>query len=297
MKFSSKVLAGLMSMLAVMVFSISSVFAQGLNWDTSSVTVTGSGVAPSNAVNAVQARLLARRAAVVDAYRQLAESIKGVNVDAETTVENMMVTSDVIRTKVSAMIQGAQVVSEREIPGGGYEVTMTVPLFGVSNSIAQAVIPQTTVVEPLPAPVPEVIPSMPAGSLQGGTIIYTTIDSGKKSPMEAIGGYTGVIIDCRGLGLKPVMSPVIKNDAGVSIYGHKNINPDKVIANGMADYAYDTSSNVARAGSNPLIIKAVSLDGGVLRGNPVVSTADANRILSENNVSHFLENTNVVFVR
>lgn len=268
-----KIFSVLATMLAVLVFSISSVFAaDNVNWDNSSVTVTGMGAQPANAVNPAQARMMARRAAVADAYRQLAESIKGVNVDAETTVENMMVTNDTIRTKVSAMIQGAVVVAEKEIQGG-YEVTMQVPIFGVQNSIAQAILPETsttTVPETFPAPT-------------------VTVPSS--------GGYTGLIIDCRGLGLKPVMSPVIKNDAGVAIYGHKNLNPDKVIANGMADYAYDTSTNVARAGSNPLIIKAVSLDGGVLRGNPVVSTADANRILSENNVSHFLENTSVVFVR
>ena len=290
-----KIFSALMTMLAVLVFSISSVFAaDNVNWDNSSVTVIGMGAQPANAVSPVQARMMARRAAVADGYRQLAESIKGVNVDAETTVENMMVTSDVINTKVSACIQGAVVISERELPGGGYEVTMTVPLFGVTNSLAQAVIPQTTVVEPLPTPIPEVIPSMPAGSLQGGTIIYTTIDSGKKSPMEAIGGYTGVIIDCRGLALNPVMSPIIKNDKGISIYGHKNLNYDKIVAEGMVSYA-SSASQASRAGSNPLVIKAISLMDH--NANPVISTADANRILIENSTSNFLNETRVVFLR
>ena len=239
------------------------------DWANKVVQVVGMGAQPANAVNPAQARMMARRAAVADAYRQLAESIKGVNVDAENTVENMMVTSDVVKTKVNAMIQGAVVVSEKEIPGGGYEVTMQVPIFGVQNSIASAVITAPTVPESFPTPTASVPSS---------------------------GGYTGLIIDCRGLGLKPVMSPVIKNDSGVSIYGHKNIDTAKVISNGMADYVYDPSNGAGRAGSNPLIIKAVSLEG-VYRGNPVVSSADANRILAENNASHFLENTNVVFVR
>ena len=290
-----KIYSALVTMLAVLVFSISSVFAaDNVNWDNSSVTVIGMGAQPANAFNPAQARMMARRAAVADAYRQLAESIKGVSVDAETTVEQAMVLNDTIRTKVSATIQGAVVVSEREIPGGGYEVTMTVPLFGVTNSLAQAVIPPTTVVEPLPTPVPEVIPSMPAGSMQGGTIIYETIDSGKKSPLEAIGGYTGVIIDCRGLGLKPVMSPVIKNDKGISIYGHKNLDYDKVVSDGMVGYA-SNASQASRAGSHPLIIKAQSLTDH--NANPVISTADANRILIENSTSNFLNDTKVVFLR
>ena len=239
------------------------------DWANKVIQVTGMGAQPARAANPAQARMLARRAAVADAYRMLAESIKGVNVDAETTVENMMVSSDIVRTKVNAMIQGAVVVSEREIPGGGYEVTMQVPIFGVQNSLAGAVITQPTVKEDFPTPT-------------------VTVPSS--------GGYTGLIVDCRGLGLKPVMSPVIKTDSGTSIYGHKNLDYDKVVALGMADYSYNLNSGVARAGSNPLIVKAVSLEG-TLRGNPVVSAADANKILAENSVSHFLESTNVVFIR
>ena len=267
--FYVKILAMVFTIAAFIGVNSLSALAAEPDWANKVVQVTGMGAQPANAVNPAQARMMARRAAVADGYRQLAESIKGVNVDAETTVENMMVTSDIIRTKVSAMIQGAVVVSEKEIPGGGYEVTMQVPIFGVQNSIAGAVMAPPPVKESFPTPT-------------------VTVPSS--------GGYTGLIIDCRGLGLKPVMSPVIKNDSGVSIYGHKNLDYDKVVDKGMADYSYDTNTNVARAGSNPLIVKAISLEG-TLRGNPVVSTADANRILAENNVSHFLENTNVVFIR
>ena len=175
MKFTSKVLTGLMSMLAVMLLSVSSVFAQfAPNWDTASVTVVGSGIAPTNAVSAVQARMLARRAAVADAYRQLAESIKGVNVDAETTVENMMVTNDTIKTRVSACIQGATVVGEKEIPGGGYEVTMTVPLFGVTNSVAQAVIPKPPTRVDFPKPEPKVEPAPPVTTIGINSTTTTT---------------------------------------------------------------------------------------------------------------------------
>ena len=98
--------------------------AEAVNWNDAKITVQGTGIAPPNAVNPAQARMLARRAAVVDGYRQLAEVVQGVNVDAETTVENMMVTSDVIKTKVNAMIKGARVVAEGVVPGGGYQVTM-----------------------------------------------------------------------------------------------------------------------------------------------------------------------------
>lgn len=110
------------AMLATSAFAFAA--EPGTDWDNQLITVTGTGVAPQNAVNPAQARMLARRAAVADGYRQLAEVVRGVQVDSETTVESMMVTSDIVKTKVSAMIQGARVVSERVVPGGGYEVTM-----------------------------------------------------------------------------------------------------------------------------------------------------------------------------
>ena len=252
------------------------------------ITVKGMGAAPPMP-NPAQARMLARRAAVADAYRQLAETVKGVQVDSETSVEMYMVKSDIVRTKVSAMIQGAQVVAEQAFDGG-YEVTMVVPMFGVQGSVAAAVLTPPPVVEAFPEPAPEVIPSMPADSNTTGSATVAVVGNG---PSAAIGGYTGLIIDCRGLGLQPVMSPVVKNDRGVKLYGHENLNYDLVIRDGMADYA-NNESMLARAGAKPLIVKAIRVEDH--NANPVISAEDGNRVLIENGSSGFLNKTAVVFL-
>ena len=264
-----------------------------VNWNNQIITVTGMGAANPALVRVpAQAVMIARRAAVADAYRQLAEAVQGVQVDSETTVEQMMLTSDIVRTKVSALIKGAVVVSEGELAGGGYSVTMQMPLFG-SNGLATAVIEHQTVIETFPEPVPEVIPSLPADGNTGGTVNFGTLQGGENSPMAAIGGYTGLIIDCRGLALNPVMSPVVKNSDGVKLYGHENLNYDLVIRDGMASYANDMSQ-ASRAGSKPLIFKAVRLEDH--NANPVISVADGNRLLIENGATKFLNNTAVVFL-
>lgn len=280
---------------ALLVASCASAFAAaGTDWESSVIEVEGTGVAPANARNAVQARMMARRAAVVDAYRQIAEQIAGVQVDASTTVEDMAVSSDVIKTNVSALVQGARIVDEKTVEGGqGYTVRMQVPLFGVTKSVAAAVLPQTAAKKPLPAPVASVTPSVPSSVHVDVTLGGTAAGTAAPAGAQAIGGYTGLIVDCSGLGLKPAMSPVIKNDLGQPIYGYKNLDYDKVVTNGMAGYTSDLS-RAARAGSNPLVVRAVRLDGGV---NPVLSTADANRVLIENGATGFLDKTNVVFVR
>ena len=295
MRALKKIMSIWLMALLVMVAGSAVTMAAGVDWEDNVIRVTGMGVAPPHAMNAAQARMLARRAAVVDGYRQIAEIVRGVQVDSETTVENLMTTSDVIKTKVSAMIKGAAVVSERDIPGGGYEVTLQVSMYGVTNSVASAVITPPAEVKPFPQPAPEVIPSLPAESTDGAVAQYGTIgNDGGSSPMAPIGGYTGLIVDCRGLGLNPVMSPVIKNEKGIPIYGHENLNYDLVVKDGMVAYSRDVNG-ASRAGAHPLVMKAVGLTDH--NANPVLSVADANRVLIENGASGFLNRTSVVLLR
>ncbi len=119
----------------------------------------------------------------------------------------------------------------------------------------------------------------------------------KKSVEEyataAQGDYTGLIIDCRGLGLKTAMSPVIQNVNGTKIYGHKNLDVDKIISIGMVDYA-SSPENVSRAGSKPLIVKAIALEN--FNSTPIVSIIDSNKILIENHATNFLKDLKVVFL-
>ena len=246
----------------------------GTDWGTQKITVIGSGV-PAPGMMGAQTRIMAKRAAIADAYRQLAEAVKGVQVDAETTVEMAMVQSDTVNLKVSALIKGAQIVSENVTSDGAYEVTMEIPMFGASGGIASAVLERPTYVEPFPEPQTQ------------------RIDISTSVQISVKGGYTGIVIDCRGFHLQPVMSPVIKNANGQKIYGHQNLDYDKVIEYGMASYA-DSMAQAYRAGSNPLVIKAVRLDD--FDSNPVVSMSDADLILSENQISKFLDDTAVVFL-
>lgn len=283
---------GLMSLVAVMlVASMATVLAANpVDWNRNVIRATGGGVAPSSARSLAQARLMARRAAITDAYRQLAEYVGGVNVDAETTVDMAAVQSDVVKTRVNATIRGARIVDERQTSDGGYEVTLEVPMFGVS-SLASAVIERPTRLESFPIQVPEVLPSPVETRDDGG---WTSSSAAPAPDSKAIGGFTGLVVDCRGLGLKPVMSPVIKNVNGTPIYGYKNLDYDRVIEKGMAAYAFDMSG-ASRAGRHPLVVRAVAVENH--GGTPILSVADANRVLVENGATHFLDNTNVVFIR
>jgi hypothetical protein len=91
------------------------------------ISVTGQGVAPMNTSSPAQAYALAKRAATADAYRLIAEKVKGVHIDGEDTIQNMMVKRSVVRTSVRAMVRNANVV-ETTFKEGLCEVEMEITL-------------------------------------------------------------------------------------------------------------------------------------------------------------------------
>ena len=112
--------------------------------------------------------------------------------------------------------------------------------------------------------------------------------------------YTGLIVDCRGLGLKTAMSPVIRVDGSEPIYGNKNLDVNKIITEGMASYfTFSDGTSImpttSRAGAHPLIVKALRLEN--FNTYPVLSGADAKIVMDANHSDKFFENLAVVFVK
>ena len=87
------------------------------------ISVTGQGVAPTNTSSPAQAYALAKRAAIADAYRLLAEKVKGVRIEGSDKIKNMMVMRSEVRTFVDAVIAEAEIV-ETVFKDGLCEVEM-----------------------------------------------------------------------------------------------------------------------------------------------------------------------------
>lgn len=238
------------------------------------VTADGFGTLPVGRP-AAQAKLMARRAAVVDGQRNLLETIYHLSVDSNTTVENSVLTSDVIQTKVSGILSGARVVSE-EFDGGIYHVVMAVPKYG-AGSVADVVyrdVLKSTSAEPM---------DTPSADYEEDTTDVTSST-----------GYTGLIINAKGLPLERTFCPGIFDTNGRAIYGVRNVDPDYAVAHGVAAYAEGEEAwekaeiGNGRAGTNPLIIQAVGLrERTKHQCDVVVSVEDGDRILAENQKSGF----------
>jgi hypothetical protein len=90
---------------------------------TLTVTAIGQGVAPTKASSPALAVAMAKRAAIIDGYRVLAEKVNGVYVEGQDTIKNMAIK----RSQVLAIVQNASVVSGN-FKEGLYEVELEVEL-------------------------------------------------------------------------------------------------------------------------------------------------------------------------
>ncbi len=111
------------------------VAAPSTAWADREIIATGYGAQPEQAASPAQANLMAKRAALVDAYRNLSEAVMGVQVDSQTTVRNFVTENDEIRTRVDSFINGAEKISETQIEDGSWEVKVRMNLQPLGNVI------------------------------------------------------------------------------------------------------------------------------------------------------------------
>lgn len=240
-----------------------------IDYTTQVITAVGIGAPPANPANPAQARAMAERAAQVVAYRNLLESVKGVRVDSTTLVENFMTTSDVIKTEVSGIIQGSMIMDKKYMSDGSVEITVGMKLTG---ALAEALLPKS-------AATPPVLMTPPAGAPAAGQ------------------QYTGLIIDARGLNVKPAMAPKVLNEDGKEIYGSAWINRDYAVREGMVGYMKDrdAAQTNPRVTDKPLMVKALRVSGDA-RVDTVISNADALMLQSASQNLTMLQKCRVIIL-
>lgn len=74
-----------------------------------------------------QRRLQAARAAKLDAYRNLAEQLYGVEFASDSVIADSRVREDHIRTRISGVISGAEIVSLEPLGNDSYQATVRLP--------------------------------------------------------------------------------------------------------------------------------------------------------------------------
>jgi len=157
-----------------------------------------------------------------------------------------------------------------------------------------------------PSPVPEKKPEPAKPSLPSTA---TTPETKPEPPgpvtpspevpsMEFKGGVaTGLVIDGRGLGLKPALLPRIIDSEGREIYVGQVVTRTNAVEQGVAGYAKDVNaaSNNFRVTDNPAVVKGLRASGSA-RTDIVVAQADARMLNQLGGQGDFLQNCRVIIV-
>ena len=125
----------------------------------------------------------------------------------------------------------------RYLSDSSIELEMEVHMSGISEIIMPAV--------GFAPPAPPVAPGSPAPVVVPNT------------PQP--GNVTGLIIDARGLGLRPAMSPKILDQNGSTVYGPGNFTREFAVKFGVAGYSKNLEQAQVdpRVTGNPLVVKGI----------------------------------------
>jgi hypothetical protein len=242
-----------------------------IDWTTRVILSRGIG-APNMEVPEAARRPGAIRAAQQVALRNALETMKGILLNSSTSVENFMLKSDVITSHITGFLRGfEQKGKEKYMSDGSVEVTMAIPLDGIGGFDDQLF---GTSIADKPA----------ASAWEGPKAKTATV-------------FTGLIIDCKGLNIKPALSPRIVDESGKEVYGSAYVSREWAVKYGIAGYSLDIkdAAKLDRVGKTPGTIKAVKAAGDN-SADVVISDADATELRSANQNLKFLSECRVVFI-
>jgi hypothetical protein len=235
-----------------------------INWVDGYITAIGHGASVKGSL--AQARPLARRAAIVDAQRNLLEIIKGVKIDSQTTVENFMVTQDIIKVHVSGVVKGASISKAVEYqmqPDGSLGATVEMRICvnqckGNANSLVQALSLDKKDNAKLPPALPENLTVPVAPAIPPKVSKVYTYDSTKP--------VTGIILNLDGRMYERVILPVVVTTGEdknlFTVYSAKSVKPNVIRVHGVVRYA-DTVDNAKKneyAGNNVMVIPVADIN-------------------------------------
>ncbi|NDV19786.1 hypothetical protein GO013_10175 [Pseudodesulfovibrio sp. JC047] len=122
-----------------------------------------------------------------------------------------------------------------------------------------------------------------------------------ETELEAVGsaitGYSGLVIDARGMRLTPALAPNVYGQDGLGVYGAFLVSRANAVNKGVVAYANTSDLTVLRerVGNNPLRVKAVSAYGS-WRTDVVIESSMASLVRAVLKAGNIVENCAVVIL-
>jgi hypothetical protein len=105
------------------------------DWAGQMIRADGNGVPPKDKAGTPQGKLMAARAAELDAKRHLGEQVMGFKIDSNTTVKDFVAEMDQINTELNGYIQGSYVKKTTYDSDGTATVTVEMPAMQIWETV------------------------------------------------------------------------------------------------------------------------------------------------------------------
>jgi hypothetical protein len=239
-----------------------------INWTRGVIQAKGTGIPSKEVSGDMTFRKEALINAELDASRKIFEIAKEVRIDGTTVVGTTALRDDAILSKIENMAKNAKVVRKEYLTDGTVKIGMEMNLRG---GFAQLVLPKD-------------IKSLDS---------ITPVTLNKTSQQS----YTGLVVDARGLDIRPAMVSKIMDENRQEVYGSAFVSREYAVQQGMSGYGKDLEKILhnRRVADHPLVVKGLKAVGSG-HSEIVISNADASKIRSTLESLSFLKKCRVMIV-
>ena len=241
-----------------------------VNWTTGMITASGKA---SPADQSPESKEWVTLSAKAEAVKNILATLKQIKINNELTVNDYASQSTVILAGLEKTARDAGVSKQVYTSALAAEITLETSMFG---GFLQLVLPEE--IRQIPKINPEINPKIVPGI-------------GKSL-------YSGLVIDARGLGIEPVLDPVIVSEQGHEIYSSVFISREFAVQSGICKYVcnLDQALQDKRIGDNPMVLKGLRKEGSK-NATLVISMSDY-LVLEKTTERHtFLNECRVIIVR
>jgi len=244
-------------------------FSNGrIDWTNGVIETIGLACPAKNQSNPAQGRALTKREGEALAKENLLNVIREMRIDSENSIGHSMDEANFPVGDLSALLRRAEVVERAFLENGCVKIVVAMKMAG---DFAELILPKNIVtINPVQQPLQE---------------------SRKEE------SFSGLVVDCRGLAVKPAMVPVILDEDGNVIYGSAYISREHAARSGVVSYLKDlgAAQKNVRVGPKALTVKAIKVVKG-RDSDVVISNDDGAKITRNPTNLGFLQKGRVLMV-
>ena len=217
-------------------FCITQFESGAVNWTTGNISAIGKASPKDNNETSYE---LVPGLARADANRKLMEILKQIKINPSLSVEDYASKNDIILAGIEKTAGDAVISKQYYTSALSVEIMIETSMFG---GFLQLILPEE--IRQISKINPEILQKKDIGIIT--------------EPL-----FSGLIIDAKGLGVEPVLNPVIVSEQGHDIYSSAFISRDFAVQNGVCKYLcnMDQALKDKRIGNHPLIFKGLRKEG------------------------------------